>query len=228
VQLRRSSGGTFQIRGIALGKAGELAFPPLPATQACVYFTISGGETYHVKFPAPPEATVTRNDTTAFVIRDPVSEGYCFPPPPTTTSTTSTTNPNAFCGDGHRDPGEQCDGGPACTSGCVQEIPSCCSATNQCVDAPLFSLNFSLMQYCASVLPGSFGIGGGICAPDGSCASAPIDSVPMCCQLVGSCNGGTATSTAGLWSFQNVCRGAQGGTHVIDAVCGPGGVCVPQ
>jgi len=232
-QLERSSRGTFQIKAVALGRAGGLSFPPLPATHACVFLTILDGDTYHVSFPAPPAATIKRNDTTAFVIRDPLSEGYCYPPPPTTTTTTSlhtttTTNPNAFCGDGVRDPGEQCDGGPACTPDCLQEIPSCCSATNQCLDAPLFSLQFYLMQYCASVLPGSSPMPGGICAPDGSCAQAPIDPVPVCCQLAGSCYDQMENSTSGLWFFQNVCRGAQGGSHVINAVCGSGGACVSQ
>jgi hypothetical protein len=84
------------------------------------------------------------------------------------------------------------------------------------------------MGYCGSVLPGSSGIPGGTCAPDGSCAAAGIDPVPMWRQLAGSCYDETENSTAGLWFFQNVCRGANGGTHVIDAVCGPGGDCVLQ
>ena len=231
-QIGKSHGGTLRMKMVALAKVWPLSFPPLPATRACLTFAIDGGDLYHVDFPPPPDATVSRSDATAFLVRNPVAEGYCYPPPPTTTtstSTTTTTNPNAFCGDGYRDPGEQCDGGPACTLDCVQDIPSCCSTATQCQAAPLFSLNFYLMQFCQSQLGvDASGIWGGICAPDGSCAAAAIDPVPMCCQLVGSCNGNVVTSTAGLWSFQNVCRGAQSGTHVINAVCGPAGVCLPQ
>lgn len=212
VQIR-SAGGRFGVKAAVLGKLGPITLlPPNPGVTACVRLDIAGGDSYHVLLPPSPSATIAKNDDRAFVMRNALVSGLC---------------PTSVCGNGIREPGEQCDGGPAC-SDCTQSIPSCCSAPDQCVAAPLFSLNFYLMQYCSAVFPSSTPIQGGICAPDGSCAPAAIAPVPVCCQLADSCYEITQTTTAGLWTFQNVCRGAQSGTFQIAATCGPAGLCIPQ
>jgi hypothetical protein len=234
MRIRLSSDGTFELKIVGKGRLGPISLlPPNPGATACVRFDIGGGDSYHVLLPPEPSATIGRNDDRTFNMRGAVIRGLC-PTLPTTTSTTSSTttstNPSSVCGNGVREPGEQCDGGVACTAGCLQDIPSCCSLPAQCTSAPLFSLNFYLMQYCSAFLPGSQPVPGGICAPDGSCAPAAIDPVPVCCQPAppfGPCSGATATSTNGLWTFQNVCRGAQSGTVFIAADC-VGGVCLPQ
>jgi hypothetical protein len=234
MRIRLSSDATFELKIVGKGRLGPIGLlPPNPGATACVRFDIGGGDSYHVLLPPEPSATIGRNDERTFVMRDAVVRGLC-PTLPTTTSTTSSTttstNPTAVCGNGVREPGEQCDGGFGCTASCVQEMPSCCSLSDECISTPTFSLNFYLMQYCSAFLPGSQPIQGGICAPDGSCAPQSIDPVSVCCQtpppFVG-CSGATATSTNGLWTFQNVCRGAQSGTVFVAADC-VGGVCLPQ
>jgi hypothetical protein len=132
------------------------------------------------------------------------------------------------CGNGIREPGEQCDGGPACTSNCLQGIPACCSLAPQCLDASGFILFLNLSTFCSVQLPGSTPIRGGICQADGSCTEEAIEPVPVCCQLSGSCNEQIVTSTGGLWVFRNSCVGAQVGTVVVNAACGADGSCVPQ
>jgi hypothetical protein len=243
MRIRRSSTGTFELKIVAKGGVGPIGLlPPNPGATACVRFDIGGGDSYHVLWPPEPSVTMGRNDDRTFAMRDALVRGLCPTLPTTTTptlasttsttsSTTTSTNPTAVCGNGVREPGEECDGGFGCTAGCLQEMPSCCSLPDpQCISTPTFSLNFYLMQYCMAFLPGSQPIQGGICAPDGSCAPQPIDPVPVCCQPqpgFGPCYGATVASTNGLWSFQNVCRGAQSGTVFVAADC-VAGVCLPQ
>jgi hypothetical protein len=232
VQIERSTGGTFRLKAVVLGKLGDVELvPPNPGATACVRLDLAGGDSYHVLLPSVPSSTIGRNDDRAFVIRDATAAGLCPMLPPTTTTSTSTTtstNATSVCGNGVREPGEQCDGGPACTADCQQTIPSCCGLPGQCISAPLFSLNFYLFQYCGSFLPGSSPFAGDSCQPDGSCTGFTIDSVPLCCQLSGSCYELSESTTEGLWHFQNVCRGSQDGTFFIAATCGSAGFCLPN
>src|SRR5262249_6593662 len=123
---------------------------------------------------------------------------------------------------------EQCDGGAACGPTCGQGIPDCCQGAGVCMDAPLFSLYNNLQNYCSAQTYGSTPSPGGICMPDGSCTVEPIAPLTMCCQQTPStCFGEVDASTADLWHFQNVCRGAYLGTVVQLATCGPDGVCQP-
>jgi hypothetical protein len=131
------------------------------------------------------------------------------------------------CGNGIREPGEQCDGGPLCTAACSQTLPSCCLFADHCTSAPTFSLAGYLATYCG-ISGGVTPIPGGLCADDGSCAPVGVAAVPTCCQLAGSCYDGSAASTDGLWRFLNYCTGAYHGTMHIGAGCGVDGVCQPQ
>ena len=114
-----------------------------------------------------------------------------------------------ICGNGVHEPGEECAGGEACSASCHQTIPACCLLGGQCADATGFVLQFNLMNWCSVVLPGSAPIEGGVCHPDGACATAAIDPISARCQLSGSCYDTLAATTNGLWSFQHVCVGAQ-------------------
>jgi hypothetical protein len=227
----RSHHGTFEIKVTVLGKLGAIGLvPPNPGTEACVRFDLVGGDSYHVLLPPAPASTITRNDANKFVLRNPTVTGLC-PSTTTTTSTSSTTSSTiaaAVCGNGLREPGEQCDGGALCTAGCVQTIPSCCLFVDHCAAAPTFSLAGNLAMYCGALSGGVTPIAGGLCAADRSCAPVAIATVPQCCQLTGSCYDGSASSTAGLWSFLNGCTGAQLGTVVIGSACGSDGLCHPQ
>jgi len=146
-----------------------------------------------------------------------------------TTSTTSSTAISGPCGDGVRNVGESCDGGAYCTAGCTfpSASPGCCQDTEaSCRSADGFILFFNLYSFCGG---SSFdaAVRGGICSASGTCEVLSFDPSPICCQLAGSCSGGMTSSTSGLWNFRNVCEGAQGGTTVPAAVCGPTGTCQP-
>jgi hypothetical protein len=135
------------------------------------------------------------------------------------------------CGNGIRESGEQCDGGVGCTSDCRQGLFSCCQGAGQCIAAPVFSLQFYLFQYCGSFLGGSQPWAGQMCQPDGTCADAAIEPVPVCCQLdPTTCQQGSGVSSiAGLWYAQYGCLGGSGiggGRYiVINGTCGDDGVC---
>jgi hypothetical protein len=144
---------------------------------------------------------------------------------PSTTSTTVIPGP---CGNGVRNTGEPCDGGAYCTTGCTFPSPSpgCCQEEASCRPADGFVLFFSLFSFCGG---SSFEapVRGGVCSAGGTCDVLPIDDVPLCCQLADSCSGSTANDTSDLWNFRNICVGAQSGTVVHAAVCGPTGLCEP-
>ena len=135
------------------------------------------------------------------------------------------------CGNGVREVGEPCDGGAYCTSECTfpSASPGCCQGETSCRPADGFVLYFSLYSYCGPVgLPDAqTPAPGGICSAAGTCDVPPIEPVPLCCQLAGTCSAETSTNTSDLWSFRNVCIGALGGTVVHAATCGAGGTCEP-
>jgi hypothetical protein len=216
VQIKRSGSGTFQIKAVALAKNGAIALaPPDPGTSACIRLDLDNGDRYSVVLPPVPDASVKKNDAKTFLMKNALSEG-------------ALCEVAAVCGNGVREPGEQCDGGPACTPSCVQEVPNCCGSVGSCLAAPGFSLFSTLMGYCSSVAPGSTATPGAICQPGGSCAVEPIEPVPVCCQGAGTCSEGTAASTLDLWNFHNGCQGGGSGTTVPNAMCDAGGSCVPQ
>jgi hypothetical protein len=129
------------------------------------------------------------------------------------------------CGNGIRDVGESCDGGTYCGGSCQfpSLSPGCCQAESTCRDATGFILYFHLMSFCSPDTP----VRGGLCSAGGTCDIQPLQPVPLCCQLSGSCNEDTANDTQDLWSFRNVCVGAMGGTPQPAATCGPTGTCEP-
>ncbi len=146
-----------------------------------------------------------------------------------TTSSTTTTLVPAVCGNGILEAGERCDGGPYCAATCTPAPPSCCALPDQCVAAPPFILYFNLSQYCMSApgYAGSVPMSGGVCHGDGTCTVEPIPTTSLCCQVAGSCSDGTASTTQELWSFRNLCEGAQSGQTRYPATC-VAGACTPQ
>lgn len=218
----------------SLGDVSPLTFGAAPSADvafACII--TNGGElaTHCTRF-APADCTYTPLDGgTGWKLRcrNGVPDPTCAGNPSTTTTSTL---PPTTCGNGIRDTGEECDGGPACTTDCRQDLPSCCVQTHTCISAPLFSLIFNLMSYCAAMSPGSTALPGGVCASDGTCASQPVDPVPVCCQQAAACLGGIASSTQQLWYAQYDCNlgaGIGNGPYiVVNAVCGADGLCVRQ
>jgi hypothetical protein len=142
------------------------------------------------------------------------------------------------CGNGIREHGEECDGGPLCTASCHQYLSSCCQGAGACENAPVFSLLGYLHDYCAARLGGAAGVAGDVCGADGQCADIPLEPVHVCCQLAGSCTdtAGPAfnpvATTSQLYYFLYYCNGGAGlgsGPYiVVNASCGPGGLCTPQ
>jgi hypothetical protein len=133
------------------------------------------------------------------------------------------------CGNGIREPGEECDGGALCTAECRQGMASCCQGAGQCIAAPAFSLQYYLMQYCSGY---GTPVAGQVCRVDGSCADEGIDPVPVCCQEETTCYQQSASSVAQLWYDQYYClagSGIGGPRHiVINGTCGGDGSCVPN
>jgi hypothetical protein len=217
----------------SLGDVSPLAFGAPPSADVALACVVTNGTetaTHCTRF-APADCAYTPLDgTTGWKLRcrNGVADLGCGAIP--TTTTTSSTLPPGVCGNGIRESGEECDGGPACT-GCQQSLPSCCAQPTSCIDAPLFSLQFYLMNYCSVFSPGSTPVPGGLCTPDGTCASRPIDPVPVCCQQATACYDGTSMSTADLWFFNYSCNSGAGigmGPYiVVNATCGAGGTCVP-
>lgn len=130
------------------------------------------------------------------------------------------------CGNGILEPGERCDGSPFCTAECFIDIPSCCSAPDQCIDAPSFSLLSSIFTYCTTNFPQwTEVVPGGVCRPDGSCSREPIAPLAVCCQRAGTCEGATVTETGDLYNFFSACQAPQDGTLRLGAACTPAGTC---
>src|SRR5262245_42454757 len=215
VDIKKSAGGTFTIKVVASGKHGALLVtPPDPGSSGCVRIDLDAGAVrYHVLLPPEPDAAVKTNDARTFLIKDAQRQGTCPPATP-------------VCGNGIVEPGESCDGSPFCTSSCFLDIPSCCVAANQCVDAPGFSLISLILQYCGGALPGFTNIvTGGVCAADGSCSEQPIAPLHVCCQRNGACEDATVSDTGALYDFHAACQGPQTGTTTLGAVCAPSGSC---
>jgi hypothetical protein len=138
----------------------------------------------------------------------------------------------SICGNGIVEHGEQCDSGAGCSPDCHQGIFSCCQSENQCIAAPIFSLQFYLLQYCQSFAPGSTPRAGEVCGEDGACADHPIDPVPVCCQEDdGVCHDDIVSTVAGVWFAQYYCLSGSGigsGRYiVVNADCNHG-TCVPR
>lgn len=210
-EIKKSGGGTFSLKVVALGKNGPVSLvPPNPGNSACARLDLAGGNRYHVLLPSPPNATVKKNDAKAFLVKDALVEGLCSLP---------------VCGNGVKEAGEACDGGPFCAPNCVANITSCCVVPGQCVTTPGFSLFVNLIGYCNGVLPpGTFQvIGGGVCQADASCTTEPLAPLSICCQLPDSCNDAVVSDTGTLWSFHNVCQGmfnvTSPGARCVGTIC---------
>ena len=95
VKIRKTTGGTFSLKAVAVGKLGTvLVIPPNPGTSACVQLQLGGGDSYVVEFG--PTSRITNKGPTLFKAKKPTVEGNCgstttLVTTTTTSSTTSTT-----------------------------------------------------------------------------------------------------------------------------------------
>ena len=180
-----------------------------------------GGARYDILLPAAPDATITKNDAKTFLVKTAMVEGAC-----------------TSCGNGIKEFGEACDGGPFCGPTCFADIPACCVPQDQIgpdglsPSRPVHGCPRILAgrQHHAVLrgnLPLGAGFGGYVCRADGSCSPDPIDPpISVCCQRSGSCKDGFVSDTRELWGFHNGCQGPMTGTTAPGASCGPLGLCV--
>ena len=132
-QLKKSGSGTVSIKVVVLAKRGTIdLLPPNPGSSACARLD-GGGDSYHVGFPPPPDATVKKNDAKSFLVKDAPVEQLCTLP---------------TCGNGIKEPGEACDGGPFCAANCFASITSCCFVPGQCATLPSFTLLTTFQGIC--------------------------------------------------------------------------------
>jgi acetyl esterase/lipase len=83
------AGGTLHIKVAVSGSLGTIGVvPPNPGSDACVLFTVNGGDSYSVQFAS---GKVTNKGAALFKVARPTSEGSCLPATTSTTSSTTTT-----------------------------------------------------------------------------------------------------------------------------------------
>lgn len=76
--LIQASRGNFTLQATLGGKSGAIGLvPPNPGSSACAVLEIPGGDRYHVSFPAPPDATIAKNDAKSFQVKKVLVEGLC-------------------------------------------------------------------------------------------------------------------------------------------------------
>jgi hypothetical protein len=87
-QIKKTASGNFSIKAVVNGKLGAvLITPPNPGTNGCVLLSITGGDSYSVKFGVG-DGLVTNKGATLYKHKKVTQEGTCL----VTTTTTSTTS----------------------------------------------------------------------------------------------------------------------------------------
>jgi hypothetical protein len=144
------------------------------------------------------------------------------------------------------EPGEECDGQAGCTADCKLLRSVCCDVGGGCLGGAVsddFGAYFNFFKPCYLVGgQGSYGVCEGTepCPPPfppefgcrvGSCADAPIEPLPLCCQrAAGGCRAIVATSAGEVGGFGcgTFPPPEQGDVdRLMIGTCGADGRCVP-
>ena len=149
------------------------------------------------------------------------------------------------CGNGVIEPGEECDGQPACGAGCTLAREACCDFGGACFSQQVstgFDAYWNVFKLCALLLGGSGSYGsceGDPCPPPAppelgcrvaSCEDRPIDPLPLCCNAPdGTCSDIVATTGAAIAGFCSYFLPPDQGDvpHLMLGTCGDDGRCVP-
>lgn len=239
VQIKRSGGGTFQIKAIGLGKNGAIALvPPDPGASACVRLDLAGGDRYSVVLPPAPDATIKKNDAETFLSKNAFTEGAVC------------ELAAAACGNGVIEPGEWCDGDEFCEPNCTIRRFACCdlpiSNGGSCsASVPAFTLITQQDAFCGR-FGGTFRHGfvaasGGMCTEPvqnfsspqqaGACVPAPELAAPVsvCCEdsQASTCGDLTTASQAEIGAFVWSCLYTNYPFAPVVAGTCSGGQCVP-
>lgn len=91
VLVKKTPSGTFAIKAIVAGKldGGTILVPPNPGTDGCATLSITGGDTYHLKYGN--DGLVKNTGSRLFKVRKPQTEGFCSGVVTTTTTSTLTS-----------------------------------------------------------------------------------------------------------------------------------------
>ena len=89
--IKKTPGGTFAIKAIVAGKldGGTHLVPPDPGTDGCATLSITGGDTYHMKYGN--DGLVQNTGSRLFKVKKPQTEGFCSGVVTTTTTSTLTS-----------------------------------------------------------------------------------------------------------------------------------------
>ncbi len=76
VKIKKSGGGTFKIKAVALGKLGNVSLlPPNDGSSGCALLTIGGGDSYSIRFA---DGDMKNDGTAKFKAVKPLTSGTCI------------------------------------------------------------------------------------------------------------------------------------------------------
>ena len=216
-----ATGRRVRLTAKSLGDLTPLALTGAPTdTVRVAYVVTNGAETStHCTQFAPGTCTFTPLDAgTGWRLRcrDGVADLACGARP--------------SCGNGVREIGEECDGGPLCSAACEQGLSSCCEHEGQCVNSVPYVFTTNLIRQCqASLHQMATPRSGMVCGAGGACEDQPIEPVSVCCQQTEStCFDSVRSSLVDLFIARQQCTVTDFTMVRYNSVCTPSGACVAQ
>ena len=230
---------------------GEQCEPPNTPTcdHVCQTRTCGDGVVNPANEQCEPPGTPSCNESCLFIhacgngVVDLYDSEECEPPG--TATCDASCRFIHTCGNGVIEPGEECDGQPACGPGCLLARQACCDLGDWCFGGTVyneFDAYWNVFKPCIQILGGSGVYGsceGEPCPPSvppelgcrvGSCTDHAIDPLPLCCnEPDGTCSDMIATSGGAIATFCSYFVPPDQGDvpHLTLGACGADGRCVP-